>query len=98
MRTKILFLFLALTTVALAGDSSQTAATSAPGRYQLLSGTTCLLSEKAKVEMPVILKIDTQTGQTWMFTLFASSSASTNIIGFVPVVDFQTNAAAAKIK
>ncbi|HWC59563.1 MAG TPA: hypothetical protein VHC44_07695 [Verrucomicrobiae bacterium] len=97
MRILTLTLFLALASLALAGDTPLPASTPAAGRFQLLSGTTWIVAKNTKVEIPVILKIDTQTGQTWMLTLIAESTGSSNTMGFVPVTDVPAKAATAAV-
>ena len=36
----------------------------------------------------MILKIDTQTGQTWMLTIITETSGTSNVMGFAPVSDY----------
>jgi hypothetical protein len=87
MRILILSLFLTLATLALAGDTPPTSVPSAPGRYQLFSGNTWVAADNKGVEVPVVLKIDTQTGQTWMLTMVAGMPGTSNMVGFVPLID-----------
>ncbi|HLX69579.1 MAG TPA: hypothetical protein VKV04_08125 [Verrucomicrobiae bacterium] len=92
MRIKTLLLCLAFTTAALAGDAPQVPAASAPGRYQLVSATTWMLVNGKKYDEPVVFKIDTQTGETWMLLLVTSNNRDENVRGFVPVPNLDKGA------
>jgi hypothetical protein len=84
MRLLTVTLFLILTSLALAGDAPQSTGTSTAGRFQLVAATTWGTADGKTFNAQVVLKIDTQTGQTWMLTLMSSTNGGA-ATGFLPL-------------